>query len=254
MDTIGKFNDLEGASVLITGGASGIGAALVSGFCAQGARVGFVDIDAASGQALAEKLKDSKYPPLFIPADLSDSEAAKNAVLRAADAHGGLKVLINNAARDDRHEADAISPEEWRTSLSINLDPVMFVTQAAMPFLIASGAGSVINFSSIAFLLNMGNLPAYGTAKAAIIGLTKTLAGRYGPDNVRVNAILPGMIVTERQRKLWLSQSSIDSFVERQCIKRPLGSEDMVGPCLFLASANSAAITAQSIIVDGGAL
>lgn len=247
-----KYACLEDAPVLVTGGASGIGAALVEGFCTQGAHVAFIDIDQQSGAALCDRLSGFRYAPVFIQADLSDLTAARDAVKDAASKLGGLQVLVNNAARDDRHEPDAISPDAWRASLAINLDPVMFVTQAAMPHLIASGKGSIINFSSIAFLLNMGTVPAYGTAKAAIIGLTRTLAGRYGPDNVRVNALLPGMVVTERQKELWLTDDAIRVFIEKQCIKRSLNADDMVGPCLFLASTASAAITAQSIIVDGG--
>ncbi|MCO6186949.1 SDR family NAD(P)-dependent oxidoreductase [Rhizobium sp. L1K21] len=246
------FTCLQDAPVLITGGASGIGAALVAGFCAQGARVAFIDIDQTAGTALSTAFPEAKHPPIFVHADLSDVGASKAAVQDAAEALGGIQVLVNNAARDDRHDADSLSEDEWRASLAVNLDPVMFVTQAAMPHLIASGRGSVINFSSIAFLLNMGTVPAYGTAKAAIIGLTRTLAGRYGPDNVRVNALLPGMVVTERQRELWLTDDSINDFIGKQCIKRSLSAEDMVGPCLFLASSASAAITAQSIVVDGG--
>jgi galactose dehydrogenase len=128
----------------------------------------------------------------------------------------------------------------------------MFVTQAALPFLEKAHDAAIVNFSSIAYLLNMGDLPAYGAAKAAIIGLTKTLAGRLGPSNIRVNAVLPGMIVTERQKALWLTEEGIESFVKTQCLKRALTADDLVGPCLFLASSASAAITAQAIIVDGG--
>ncbi len=248
-----KYPDLVDAPVLITGGANGIGAALTIGFAQQGCKTAIIDIDAEAISNIKKQCEHLRHPPVCFEADLSDVTAAQAAAEKAASALGGIQVLINNAACDKRHDADTITAQEWRRSLSVNLDPVMFVTQAAMPHLISSGKGSVINFSSIAFMLNMGDLPAYGTAKAAIVGLTKTLAGRYGINNVRANAVLPGMIVTERQKKLWLTESSIEAFVERQCLKRSLVAEDLVGPCLFLASADSAAITAQSIIVDAGA-
>ncbi len=248
-----RYACLEGAPVLVTGGASGIGASLVAGFAEQGARTAFIDIDAEAGAGLVASLHDVAHPPHFIQADLSRVADAQTAVRKAADLLGGLKVLVNNAARDDRHDPATITEAEWDASLAVNLKPLMFVTQAALPYLEKSAGASVVNFSSIAYLLNMGDLPAYGAAKAGIIGMTKTLAGRFGPSGIRVNAVLPGMVVTERQKKLWLTEDGVTSFVaERQCLKRPLEAVDLVGPCLFLASSQSAAMTAQSIIVDGG--
>lgn len=251
--SVTQYGCLKDAPVLVTGGASGIGAELVAGFAAQGAKVAFIDINRQDGEALAARLSGSQHGPVFIHADLSDVDAAQAAVRDAAARLGGLSVLVNNAARDDRHDPLTLSPGEWDDSIAVNLKPVMFVSQAAIPFLQASGRGAIVNFSSIAFMLNMGELPAYGASKAGIIGLTKTLAGRLGPLGIRVNALLPGMIVTERQKKLWLTDEGITDFVEtRQCLKRALEAADLVGPCLFLASNQSAAMTAQHIIVDGG--
>ncbi len=248
-----EYACLRDAPVLVTGGASGIGASLVAGFVHQGARVAFIDIDAAAGEALVRSLGGAAHVPHFIRTDLSNVPAAQAAVREAAGVLGGLKVLVNNAARDDRHDPATITEAEWDASQAINLKPLMFVTQAALPYLEKAEGASVVNFSSIAYLLNMGDLPSYGSAKAGIIGLTKTLAGRFGPAGIRVNAVLPGMIVTERQKKLWLTEEGVASFVsERQCLKRPLEAMDLVGPCLFLASSQSAAMTAQSMIVDGG--
>jgi galactose dehydrogenase len=254
MQTSGTcYHCLRDAPVLITGGASGIGASLVEGFATQGAKVAFIDVDNDAGKRLAASLKDSRHTPHFIHTDLASVSDAQAAVRKAAELLGGLKVLVNNAARDDRHDPATITEAEWDASQAVNLKPLMFVSQAAAPFLEQAAGAAIVNFSSIAFLLNMGDLPAYGAAKAGIIGLTKTLAGRFGPAGIRVNAVLPGMIVTERQRTLWLSDDGIASFVaERQCLKRPLEAVDLVGPCLFLASSQSAAITAQSMIVDGG--
>lgn len=248
-----EYACLRNAPVLVTGGASGIGASLVAGFARQGARTAFIDIDGTAGAALVHELRNAAHVPQFIQADLSRVSEAQAAVRQAAEALGGLKVLVNNAARDDRHDPATITEAEWDSSQAVNLKPLMFVTQAAVPYLEKASGAAVVNFSSIAYLLNMGDLPAYGAAKAGIIGLTKTLAGRFGPMGIRVNAVLPGMIVTERQKKLWLTEEGVASFVEgRQCLKRPLEAIDLVGPCLFLASSQSAAMTAQSMIVDGG--
>lgn len=248
-----RYEDLNNAAVLISGGASGIGAALVSAFAAQGARVAFLDRDEPSALSLVATLSStSKHPVLFRQVDLCDVDAQRQAMADMIDALGGLKVLVNNAGWDDRHDHETVTEAYWDHNQAINLRQIFFAIQAATPALKAAGNGSIVNMSSIAFLLNMPELPSYAAAKAGIIGLTKSLAGRLGPDGVRVNALLPGMIVTERQKKLWLSEESMAAMVARQCLKRVLVAEDMAGPCLFLASSASAAITAQSIIADGG--
>jgi NAD(P)-dependent dehydrogenase (short-subunit alcohol dehydrogenase family) len=248
------FPDLENAGVLITGGATGIGAALVEGFAAQKARVAFIDIDETSGEALATKLGDARHPPLFLHADLTDIPATREAVATAASACGTIKVLVNNAAWDDRCEIDELTEDYWQKSQDINMKPVVFVTQAVLPHMRKAGGGSIINFSSIAYLLNRGELPAYATAKAGIIGLTKSLAGRLGRENIRVNAVMPGMVLTERQKRLWVSGADAAAFLDRQALKFSLVAEDMVGPCLYLASDCARAVTAQTMIVDGGCM
>lgn len=251
-ETLSEFAD---QGVLITGGSSGIGASLVAAFAERGAKVAFIDIDDTAGKALSETLSArTKQTVSFIKADLRDQSQLANAVTEAAQATGGIKVLINNAAWDDRHDIDTVTSEYWDANHAVNLKPVFFVTQAALPYLRQEKGASIINFSSISYLLNMGELPAYTAAKAGIIGLTKSLAGRLGAENIRVNAILPGMIVTERQKALWLTDDSITQTVARQCLKRALTADDIVGPCLFLASSASAAMTAQTIIIDGGLL
>lgn len=249
-----KFADLVDAQILITGGASGIGASLAEGFVLQGARVAILDIDRAAGEQTVERLAtEAKHAPVFEAVDLRDIEATRRAVASAADRLGGsIKVVINNAAWDDRHEFETTTPDYWDRSLSINLRPVFFVTQAAAPYLKAVGGGSVINFSSIAFMMGLPDMPAYTTSKAAIIGLTKSLAHKLGPDNIRVNALLPGMILTPRQKEQWVSDAAAEAHKERQALKFSLVAEDIVGPCLFLASNCSGAISAQSLIVDGG--
>ena len=250
-----RHADLADRGVLITGGGSGIGAALVEGFAAQGAKVAFLDIAEEPSRALAERLSEkSPHPVLYLKADLRYVAETQAAVNMAAEKLGSLSVLINNAGWDDRHELEEVTEEYWDNSQAVNLKQMFFVAQAAVPHLRKSGGGAIVNFSSIAFLLNMGGLPSYASAKAGIIGLTKSLAGKLGRENIRVNAILPGMIVTERQKALWLNDDSIAAMVARQSLKRVLLAEDLVGPCLFLASNASAAMTAQTVVIDGGAL
>lgn len=247
--------DLKDRAVLITGGGSGIGAALVEAFVKQGAKVASIDIAEEPSLALVEQLaKDATHKPLFIRADLSSVEEAQAAVREAAERLGSLSVLVNNAGWDDRRSLEDITEDYWDKSQAINLKQIFFVSQAAVPFIREAGSGAIVNFSSISYLLNTGNMPAYTTAKAAIIGLTKSLAGKLGPEGIRVNAILPGMIITERQKRLWLTEESIAAMLSRQCLKRTLDGTDLVGPCLFLASDASAAMTAQTLVIDGGML
>ncbi|MGN6142488.1 MAG: SDR family NAD(P)-dependent oxidoreductase [Mesorhizobium sp.] len=249
-----RFADLEGASVLITGGGSGIGAALTEGFVRQGARVAFIDIAEEPSRALCEALAATGNRPLHLKADLADVGALRAAIAEAAARHGPATVLVNNAARDDRHAAEDVTPEEWDTNLAVNLRPHFFTVQAVVPGMKAAGHGAIVNFTSTSFMLNMGDMPAYTTAKAGIVGLTKGMAGRYGRHGIRVNAIAPGWVVTERQRKLWVKGDNLDSHIARQAIPRMMVADDMVGPCLFLASDASAMLTAQTLIVDGGVL
>ena len=250
-----QYPEFAGRGVLITGGGSGIGAALTAGFAAQGAKVAFIDIAQAPSRALAARLSAASPNPVhYVQADLSNVAEATAAVEKAADLLGSLSVLVNNAARDDRHDIETITEEDWDTSQTVNLKQAFFVTQAALPHLRQAGNGAIVNFSSISYLLNMGDLPSYATAKAGIVGLTKSLAGRLGPEGIRVNALLPGMIVTERQKALWLTDEGIAATIDRQCVKRALTEEDLVGPCLFLASSAAAGMTAQTMIIDGGLL
>lgn len=248
-----QFPDLDGRGVLITGGGSGIGAALVEGFARQGARVAFIDIAETASKSLVEQLAPAvAHAPVFIRADLRDAQALAPVVDHAVETVGSLSVLINNAARDDRQQLENVTEASWDESQAVNLRHVFFISQAAVPHMRRTGGGSIINFSSIAFMLNMGEVPAYATAKAGMVGLTKSLAGRLGPENIRVNAVLPGMVVTERQKKFWLDDAAIAGMLEKQCLKHTLVAEDMVGPCLYLASDCSARMTAQTMIIDGG--
>lgn len=250
-----QFPDLKDRTVLITGGGSGIGAALVEGFAQQGAKVAFIDIAEEPSKALASRLSaQSAHPVAFYHADLRDVGAIKSTVAAVESDLGAIRVLVNNAAWDDRHDFDTTTEDYWDNSQAINLKQIFFVSQAAAPGMRAAGGGAIVNFSSIVFKMNPPQLAAYASAKAGIIGLTKSLAGRLGPENIRVNAVLPGMVVTERQMELWLTEDGIAKTVERQCLKHVLKADDLVGPTLFLASASSGSITAQTLVVDGGLL
>jgi NAD(P)-dependent dehydrogenase (short-subunit alcohol dehydrogenase family) len=250
-----RYADLEGAAVLITGGGSGIGAALTEGFVAQGARVAFLDIAEEPSEGLRDRLgRTYSSEPLFIRCDLRDVDALRGAVREAEAANGVATVLVNNAGWDDRHDMADVTVEYWDTNQAINLRPHFFTAQAVAPGMRAAGRGSIINFTSTSFMINHPDLPAYTAAKAGIIGLTKGLAGKLGPWGIRVNAVAPGWVMTERQRQLWVTEESIAAHVARQCIREEMQPQDMVGPCLFLASDASRMLTAQTMIVDGGFL
>jgi NAD(P)-dependent dehydrogenase (short-subunit alcohol dehydrogenase family) len=247
------YPDLKDASVLVTGGGSGIGAALTGGFAAQGARVAFIDIAEKESRALVERLAPgAAHRPLFLKADLRDIEALREAVGEAVAAHGPVTVLVNNAALDDRHEIEAVDEDYWENNLAINLRPHFFTIQAVAEGMRAAGGGAIVNFTSTSYMLNIGNMPAYTTSKAGIVGLTKGMAGKLGPNNIRVNAIAPGWVMTERQKELWVTEEGLADMIGRQCIKAPIQPEDMVGPCLFLASNAARMVTAQVLIADGG--
>jgi galactose dehydrogenase len=255
MQPSARYPDLENASVLITGGGSGIGAALTEGFLRQGSRVAFIDIAEKSSIALCDRLeREVGRRPLFIRTDLRDVPALKAAVEQAAKAHGPVTVLVNNAALDDRHDLLEMTVDYWENNQAINLRPHAFTAQAVVPGMKAAGGGSIINFTSTSFLINHPGMPSYTAAKAGIVGLTKGLAGLLGPDRIRVNAVAPGWVLTERQKELWVTDAAVATHIGKQCIKEPMHPDDMIGICLFLASDGSRMLTAQTIIVDGGFL
>ena len=251
MPRIATFDDLEGRSVFITGGGSGIGASLTEGFVEQGARVAFVQRTDAAGFAdeLGERHGNT---PLFIPCDVTDIPALQAAMQAAAKVHGPITVLVNNAANDARHPVEGYSVEDWDAAQAVNLRPHFFTVQAAIPGMRAVGGGSVINYSSISYLMGAEGYLSYVAAKAAITGLTYGLARTLGPDRIRVNAILPGAVLTERQRALWVTPEDARAFLEHQCLKENLHPADLVHPTMFLASEASRMITGQTLVVDGG--
>jgi galactose dehydrogenase len=246
-----SYPDLRDASVFVTGGGSGIGAALTEGFLAQGARVAFVQrSDAAAFCDAMEERHGAR--PRFIRCDITDTAALRDAVAEAADAHGPVTVLVNNAANDRRHATLEVDEAFWDWSMAINLKAYFFAAQAAIPGMQAAGGGSIVNLSSVSYMMGNGGYPAYVAANAGITGLTRSLARDFGPDRIRANALMPGWVLTERQIELWATPEDLAKHLERQCLKEHLAPEDIVGGTLFLASATSRMMTGQALVIDGG--
>jgi Dehydrogenases with different specificities (related to short-chain alcohol dehydrogenases) len=243
------YGSLKDKTVLITGGASGIGESIAVAFHAQGSKVAVLDYNAEAGQALVKRLGERVH---FEHSDVRDIPALQAAIRRASEALGPVTILVNNAARDDRHAIDEVTPDYWRERFATNLDHQFFATQAVLPDMERAGGGSVINMGSTSYLVSEDSFAAYKTAKSAVVGLTRALARELGPRNIRVNAIVPGWIMTQRQIDLWLTPEGEAELLKRQCIKRKLVPEDIAKMALFLASEDAGAITAQSYLVDGG--
>ncbi|EJN15210.1 dehydrogenase of unknown specificity, short-chain alcohol dehydrogenase [Bradyrhizobium sp. YR681] len=249
------YAGLAGRVVLITGGSSGIGAAFVRAFAGQGARVAFLDIDEAAGSALvAEVAAASGTTPLFVPCDLLDIDALRAAMARVHGALGDAAILVNNAANDQRQVLADVTPSEFDWMIGVNLKHVFFAAQAVVPQMQARGGGSIINMSSIAWMRGAPALPVYAAAKAAIVGFTNSLARSVGADRIRVNAIAPGMVITERQRRLWYPDERTIAEIRRtrQAVPDAVTPEDIANLALFLASDESQRITSQCFRVDGG--
>ena len=252
-DKYAGYPSLEDKVVLITGGASGIGAAMVEQFATQASRVAFLDIDETSAKKLVERIAHQvKHSPLFIKCDLTDIAALRNAIRDIEGKLGPINTLVNNAARDDRHKTSEVTPEYWDDRMAVNLRHQFFATQAVVPGMERAGGGSIINMSSISWIIPSTGLPAYVTAKAGIVGLTRTLSRELGASNIRVNCVLPGGIMTERQRRLWMTPEYIAEVIGSQALKRELMPEDVARLVLFLAADDSETITGQNFIIDGG--
>jgi NAD(P)-dependent dehydrogenase (short-subunit alcohol dehydrogenase family) len=249
----GQYPSLREKVVLITGGASGIGASMVEHFARQGSKVAFIDVDSASATELSTSLGGAaRHPPFFVHCDLTDIKAVRAATAKIDAEIGALQILVNNAARDDRHKFAEVTPEYWDERIAVNLRHQFFVSQAVVPGMKRAGGGSIINMSSIAWMIPATGLPVYITAKAGIVGLTRTLAKELGTANIRVNCISPGAIMTERQRRLWMTPEYLAEIMHRQSLKRELLPEDVARLVLFLASDDSSAITGQNFVIDGG--
>lgn len=248
-----RYADLAAATVFITGGGSGIGAYFVDAFAAQGAAVAFVSLSPQNGEALcAAVARHRGRRPWFKACDVRDVAALGAAMREAAAALGPIRVLVSNAARDDRHSLTDMTVAAWTDSLDTNLRPYFFAAQAASTGMRAAGGGSIINVGSNSANLGLAGYPAYVTAKAGIVGLTRALARELGPNDIRVNALIPGWVMTRRQKEKWVTPQALDECLAQQALKRPLQGSDIAQWALFLASTASAAMTGQSVIVDGG--
>jgi NAD(P)-dependent dehydrogenase (short-subunit alcohol dehydrogenase family) len=253
MEKFARYPSLNGKVVLVTGGGTGIGASIVEHFSGQGARVAFLDIaEEASNKLVARLARSAEHAPLFLLCDLTDISALYAAIQKAEAALGPTDVLVNNAANDERHKWEDTTPEYWDRMMDVNLRHHFFAIQAVAPGMKSRGTGSIIHLSSISWIIPSTGLPAYITAKAGIVGLTRTMSRELGPSGIRVNCVLPGGILTEKQRRLWWTPEYEQKIMSSQSIKRQLLPDDVARLVLFLASDDSSAITGQSHIVDGG--
>ncbi len=250
MVTQALYPSLKNRTVLITGGGSGIGASITRAFIEQGARVGFLDYDAQASEALVAEINSPKLH--FESCDLRDIDALKAGVQAVSKALGPVTILINNAARDDRHAIETVTSEYWDERIATNIKHQFFAAQAVMDEMAAAGGGAIVNMGSTSWLVGQGGMPCYTTAKSAVQGLTRGLARDLGPKNIRVNSVIPGWIMTQRQIDMWLTEESEKELMERQCIKRKLVPDDIARFVLFMASDEAGACSNQSYIVDGG--
>jgi NAD(P)-dependent dehydrogenase (short-subunit alcohol dehydrogenase family) len=245
-----SYPSLAGKFVFISGGGSGIGAAMVSRFAAQRCKLAFCDIDDVASEALCARLAPATVR--YFRCDLRDIAALRATLSKAANALGSIDVLVNNAARDDRHKLEEVTPEYWDERMAVNLRHQFFATQAVIAGMKAAGGGAIINMGSISWMRGIPGMVAYTTAKSAINGLTRTLARELGPFNIRVNAIVPGAILTERQKQLWLTPEADSEILDNQCLKFRLSEDDVARTALFLASDEARGITGHNLIVDAG--
>lgn len=246
------YPSLRGRGVLITGGASGIGEHMVEHFVRQGAQVAFLDVDDGAAAKLMGRLKDSAAALIYRHCDVTDNSVLAATIDEIIGQFDGVDVLVNNAGNDTRHAIEDVTPEYWDKSVAINLKQQFFASQAVIPAMKRKGQGSIVNLSSISWLIPGTGLPVYIACKAGVVGLTRTLAHELGPHNIRVNAVMPGAILTERQRKLWFTEAYMAKVLDNQALKRMLVPEEVARLVLFLAADDSSGITNQSYIVDGG--
>ncbi len=248
-----RYSSLNGRTVVITGGASGIGAAFVRGFVENGAKVAFLDLQQDAGTALADALGRDFVKPLFVRCDLMDIAALRAALVTVRAALGPAAALVNNAANDQRYDFAAITPEEFDRTVAVNFRHVFFTAQAIAPQMKELGFGSIINLSSVSWMRGIPQLEAYASMKAAIVGFTSVLARSLGPHRIRVNAIAPGTVLTERQRTLWFrDEAAVAAAVAQQCLPDTIAPEDIANLALFLAADDSRMITKQCLSVNAG--
>jgi NAD(P)-dependent dehydrogenase (short-subunit alcohol dehydrogenase family) len=246
------YPDLEGKSVLVTGGGSGIGASIVRAFARQKAKVGFLDIAREPSARLVEELAGQGYQAHYEHCDVTNIDLLREAIGRVRGVIGPVRVLVNNAAHDERHTTESVTPEYWDDRIAVNLKHQFFAAQAVLPDMQAANGGAIVNFGSISWMMGQGGMPVYTTSKSAILGLTRSLARDYGTWNIRVNAVAPGWIMTERQVEKWLTPQGEIDLMKAQCLKRKLYPDDVSKVVVFLASDEAGAVSSQQYIVDGG--
>ncbi len=251
--TTARYPSLEGRVVLITGGASGIGESIVERFCEQGSKVTFLDLDLQASEKLVKRL-DQKFgnAPRFISCDLRDIAALQAAVKQVEARDGAVQTLINNAARDDRHTIEEVTPEYFDDRIAVNLRHQFFAVQAVVGKMAAAGGGTIVNMGSVTWMIGQGGMPIYSASKSAIVGLTRSLARDLGSKNIRVNSVLPGWIMTERQIDKWLTPEGEAQMMEHQCLKRRLEPDEIAKMVLFFAADDSGICTNQNYVADGG--
>ncbi|MHA1566246.1 MAG: SDR family NAD(P)-dependent oxidoreductase [Alphaproteobacteria bacterium] len=253
MSQYAQYPSLRDRVVFITGGGGGIGAEMVRQFVVQGAKVGFIDINEEAGAGVTEAAADlGAHRPLFVAGDLRDIDALRDAIGQTADKFGTIGVLVNNAAHDERHDWEDITPEYWDDRMAVNLRHQFFAIQAVAPGMKKAGGGSIINFGSVSWMLKMPEMPAYTAAKAAVQGLTRTMAKALGPFDIRVNCLVPGWILTERQLDLWFKPEDEEMLFSNQCLHKKLYPDHVARMVLFLAADDSDGCTAHNYLVDGG--
>lgn len=247
------YPSLRDRVVLITGGADGIGEATVEALARQNAMVALIDIQEEAAHALVNRIASSGgRRPIFCKCDVTDTKSLQQCIRQVAAELGPITVLVNNAGNDERHMTEEVTPDSWDRIMAVNLKHQFFATQATIPFMREAKRGSIVNLSSIAWVIPNTGMSAYVAAKAAIVGLTRTLAHELGPDNIRVNAVMPGAILTRRQKALWFTPEYQSKILDAQALKRMLMPQEVARLVLFLAADDSSAITSQSYIVDGG--
>jgi len=246
-----RYPSLKGKTVFVTGGASGIGAEIVAAFAAEGAKVGFVDRDEGAARGLLSRVEATVA---FEACDLRDIEALRGAFAALAERLGPAQVLVNNAARDDRHDWREVTPDYWDERMDTNLRHMFFAIQAVAPGMIEAGGGSIVNIGSNSWWEAVGNFPAYATAKAAVHGLTRTMARDLGGHRIRVNTVVPGWIMTERQKTLWATPEALERHRQNQCLPDLIEPVYVARMVLFLASDDAAMCTAGNYMVEAGSI
>lgn len=248
-----QYPSLKDRVVFVTGGGSGIGESVVEHFCAQGSRVTFVDIQEGASEALAERIATRGHrAPRFISCDLKDIELLRDAIARVGREDGPIKALVNNAGHDDRHSVEEVTLEYWNDRMEVNLRHQFFASQAVRPQMRDSGGGAIVNLGSISWMDGERDCIAYVTAKAAVNGMTRGLARELGPENIRVNCVVPGWVMTKRQLELWVTPEGEKQIDERQCLKDRVYPPDIARMVLWLAADDSRMCTSQNFIVDAG--